>query len=331
MKIQIVGSGSAGMHFLRATQVMGNIEVTMVDNNSAMLDSLQSRYLARYKTPAPFMALAKNIHGADVTIIATPPDTHLFLAEQADDRSTHIIIEKPICAPGQFGRLLEMRWHSKVWVNYQYILHPALKWLKDNLPRIASPIVGHVRWMESADFCAKAHPWSPAGWYLFDAKRGGGAASEHSHGLAMWILALASSTTGQLQSMGHKMMKNDHDVFSMFILAVTDANGHMPIIGSVCQDFLALEPVKDMTISCDEATAYVNFITQYASVCMSDGTLKHMSFNVTREEEFTLLLKHIQTADYAESPLALHNVLPVQEVLSSHHQGSEQDEPHRVH
>ena len=331
MKIQIVGSGSAGMHFLRAAELIGAKDITVVDNNAAMLDSLQARYLERYKKPAPLMALTKNIHGADVTIIATPPDTHLFLAEQADDRSTHIIIEKPICAPGQFGRLLGMRWRSKVWVNYQYVLHPALAWLKDSLPRIASPIVGHVRWMESSDFCAKAHPWSPAGWYLFDSKRGGGASSEHSHGLAMWILALASSTRGSLQSTWHKMAKDDYDTFSQFMLAVTDASGHVPLVGSVCQDFLAREPVKDMTFSCEEVTAYVNFITQAAAVYFADGTSKHESFNVTREEEFTLLLKHIQTADYDESPLALHNVLPVQEVLSSHSLGSEQDEPQRVH
>ena len=44
MRIQIVGSGSAGMHFMRAAQLLGHEPMIVMDNNQEMLDSLPERY-----------------------------------------------------------------------------------------------------------------------------------------------------------------------------------------------------------------------------------------------------------------------------------------------
>lgn len=314
MKVHVIGCGSAGMHFIRAASLVNAEQISVSDTSAEMIKTLNDRYKARYNTPCP---VVYGEHKADVTIIATPPDTHLAMARQA--QSEHIIIEKPICSPGQFDQLKKADFGSrKVWVNYQYVLHPAIKWLRDNLPVINSPMTAQVFWQEHSDFCAKAHPWKNDSWYLFDSKRGGGAACEHSHGLAVFVQCLAASGQGTLQTVGHKLMKDGHDVFSQFDCVTSDDQGNLLVMGTVIQDFLSRSPTKVLKLACDDVTAVVDFRSGFCEIYYPDGTERVKDLCISREDEFTLILKHIQEADYDTSPVAMKNLLSVQEILSNH-------------
>ena len=322
MKIQIIGAGSAGMHFLKAAQrlkeELSRVEIRVVAPDVA---ELPGRYLNRYGAVLEDVETGTEIEGCDYAVIATPPDTHLDLIAPLSD-AKGIVIEKPLCSPKEEGKLrsfLMSGFEPRVYVNYQYLLHPALQWLRENIPKVSEPVIAHVLWQEHLSFMGQAHPWADESWYITDSLRGGGAANEHSHGLALLINGvLASMGNHPLSSNSIKVFENGHDSYSNFVLSVLN-EGHYLGGGTATMDFMSYKPVKKLTLCCPQVTAEVDFYSQRATIHRPDLLLAE-EFSVSREDEFLLTLRHIlNTSGYADSPIALHNVVPIQEILFGHY------------
>ena len=330
MKIQIIGSGSAGMHWLRAASLLKkDIQIAIGDTSEQAIETLPARYQARYGEPLPDAGLSMDLMDCDYLVIATPPASHLAIAQAALPKVREaIVMEKPVCAPGQenaLGELVKSLGEVRAYVNYQYLLHPIMGWLRHEMPGVSDPIIAHVYWQEHLSFMERAHPWikSSDPWYIRDVANGGGAANEHSHGLALLInCVLASLGSNRLMTASSKCAQNGHDQYSHFTLAVETPDGNYLGGGTATLDFMSRTPIKRLEIHAPECSAFVtwNGAEQSAEIQMGDGKVKSERMTVTREQEFLNSLRHIMDASlYEDSGISLKNVLPIQEILSGHY------------
>ena len=211
-KVKIYGAGSAGTHLAYASRQM-DWDVCVVDpcekaRERQKLELFPKRYGAWDKAIRSSTPEQVRNEPFDIIIVATPPDSHLAigLAELKAAQSRILLIEKPLCTPGDslLAEFIEQAASSatRVLVGYNLNLVPAtlkmVEWL--NSRRVGDVIRIDVGFQESLEYIMGAHWWfeSAAESYLSSIAAGGGALLEHSHAIALWLRLAAAAEAGQV-------------------------------------------------------------------------------------------------------------------------------------
>jgi len=331
-KVKIIGAGSAGNHFTHAFRKKG-WQVRLTDCDPKALERTQSEtYPQRY---GPWdssieLALDKPTQDRfDVVVIATPPETHSEIALRTLKESAPaiLLIEKPLAHPydAQLASVNTLARQNQVrlLVGYNHNLSPSLKLVREMLQarKIGSVYNVEVDVRENSQFILGAHPWLPSinESYLGDLARGGGAAFEHSHGVAMWMLLAEAAELIPVVKVNALSSRDDKmDLVTRF--SFTNDRGYC---GSVTQDFLASPPLKRAEIFGTQGRiSWSNvFKANHEEVifCDREQIVRH-TFPKQRETDFVLEVEHLEhllTNPQAESLIDWERGHQVYEILNT--------------
>jgi hypothetical protein len=247
MRVKIIGAGSAGMHHAHAARQLG-WEVDIVDNDEAALRRLPEIYASRYGEwdEAIQDCMYAGRGGYALTIIATPPESHIELALKED---VPLLIEKPLCAPHQVKDAEKLLGRQPTYVGYLHCLYE----FPDTVDTLS------VQWRENWSYVLAAHPWlkSENDTYLGSWERGGGPAWEHSHGLNLWQHIARNAGHGEVKAGAGWV-----DEYAFHVNLVTDTGFE----GVVFQDVITKPGLKRVTVNGCSYTPERSFVKQLEHV-----------------------------------------------------------------
>lgn len=211
-QIKILGAGSIGNHLAHACREHG-WSVTLCDTDPAALDRTRNDiYPSRYGSWDETICLVRpdeiTDKSFDLTIIGTPPDSHipLALAELKTAPPRLLLIEKPLATPDLAGcdqlaqRAAAAGCRVLVGYNHRLTRHTQLagEWLAE--ADLGAITTLRALFREHWGGIFGAHPWlaGPADSYLGFTSRGGGALCEHSHAINIWQHFAALSGQGRI-------------------------------------------------------------------------------------------------------------------------------------
>ena len=258
MIIKIIGSGSAGNHMAYALQKLADKIVLTDLSKGALKRSKNNIYIPRYKKWSKKINLEiegkdKNIN-YDAIVIASPPNTHLSLIKKNINKSKIFLIEKPICEPNirtinEFEKIINKHKNKIFLCGYNHRLFPSTILLKKILKQQRNNFnFIEIKFKENTEGFLKAHSWykSLSDSYLSSTKKGGGALSEHSHGINLCQYMLDDNFNFKLISKDISFLKNknvNYDESSNLIFS--DKNK----VISIFQNFITKPTEKEVTIS----------------------------------------------------------------------------------
>ncbi|MFO0888017.1 MAG: Gfo/Idh/MocA family oxidoreductase [Isosphaeraceae bacterium] len=130
-RLLVVGVGSIGERHLRCFQQTGRVEVSFVEINPRLLETIAVRYGVTRAFGDLGQAL---VQPPDVAVIATPAPSHLELATTLAEAGVHVLIEKPLGIDldgiDPLKRALAARGRVS-GVAYVYRCHPLLAAMRD--------------------------------------------------------------------------------------------------------------------------------------------------------------------------------------------------------
>jgi predicted dehydrogenase len=258
MIIKIIGSGSAGNHMAYALEKLTDKIVLTDLSKGALKRSKNNIYIPRYKKWSKKIYL--EIEGKDINnhydaiVIASPPDTHLKLIKKNINKSNIFLIEKPICEPNkksinEFEKIINKNKKKTFLCGYNHRLFPSTILLKKILKQQKNNFnFMEIKFKENTEGFLKAHSWykSLSDSYLSNTKKGGGALSEHSHGINLCQYMLDDFFNFKLISKDIIFLKNknvNYDESSNLIFL--DKNK----IINIFQNFVTKPTEKEVTIS----------------------------------------------------------------------------------
>jgi len=258
MIIKIIGSGSAGNHMAYALQKLADKIVLTDLSKDALKRSKNDIYIPRYKIWSKKINL--EIEGKDTNtkydaiVIASPPNTHLGLIKKNIDKSKIFLIEKPICEPNKetinkFEKIIDKHKNKIFLCGYNHRLFPSTILLKKILKQQKNNFnFMDIKFKENTEGFLKAHSWykSLSDSYLSSSKKGGGALSEHSHGINLCQYMLDDDFNFKLISKDINFLKNknsNYDESSNLIFSNKNK------IISIFQNFKTKPTEKEITIS----------------------------------------------------------------------------------
>jgi predicted dehydrogenase len=275
MKVIIYGAGSIGNHLAYACRCKG-WGVTIVDIDKEALSRTQNEiYPSRYGKWDPVIRLMTPDKVSevipDLTIIGTPPDTHMEIAfNVVHHRAPRVmLIEKPLCTPDLkgYGALLSASRDKKTTIltGYNHVLtrntQEMEKIVKSGL--IGNPIGISVRWLEHWGGIFKAHSWlnGPADSYLGYSYRGGGASGEHSHGINLLQHIARFLNAGRIVEVRATMDIVEPNGTRYDRICHINVITESGMVGSISQDVITKPPVKTLRIQGDKGFLewYANF------------------------------------------------------------------------
>lgn len=261
-RVKILGAGSIGNHLAHACRGRG-WDVSLCDVDPAALRRTRDEiYPARYGAWDEAIVLARPEEleqtAFDLTIVGTPPDTHmsLALAELAAPAPRLLLVEKPLCTPALedcaalHARAAETG--TRVLVGYNHCLTPntrlAEQWLE-------SGALGEVLGMEAAvrehwRGIFDAHPWlaGPHDTYLGFTERGGGALCEHSHGLNILQHFARRTGHGRIARVDARLDMVASGGARYDRLAELDLETESGLTGRLVQDVITEPPLKRLRV-----------------------------------------------------------------------------------
>lgn len=92
-RVLIIGVGSIGERHLRCFQQTGRADVSLVEVNPALRQSVADRYGITTAWANLDDAL---VHPPDIAVVATPAPFHVAMTQQLVERGVHVLIEKPL-------------------------------------------------------------------------------------------------------------------------------------------------------------------------------------------------------------------------------------------
>jgi len=198
-RVLVIGAGSIGNHMAHAARSL-EWEVTISDRDpEALARTRDSIYPSRYGSWDQGIQFLPDFQSCtsefDLVVVGTPPVSHLQLAcEAARFNPKGILIEKPLTAPecDTVVQDLEALANSgaRVFVGYNHLVAKSVAYFLEvaNSGVLGTPTRVEVNILEHWGGIFEAHPWlsGPADSYLGSSREGGGALSEHSHGLSLW-------------------------------------------------------------------------------------------------------------------------------------------------
>ena len=260
--LKIYGAGSIGNHLAHAARSK-QWDVTICDIDVALIGQNEI-YPSRYGKFDKQIKLC-NLHtekepteSFDWIFIGTPPDTHVSIALSAlNEKPKGILIEKPFSSPDLQGCkelfLKSKQMGIKIFVGYDHIFKKYNEFLKrsKNIKNIKSL---DVYFREHWEGIFNAHPWlsGPDDSYLGFWKRGGGALSEHSHGLNLWQHIAYNLGVGRVKHVQASLKYVEEKKYSYDELAMLQLITEKGFMGSVIQDVVTKPSFKFMRLQGDE-------------------------------------------------------------------------------
>jgi predicted dehydrogenase len=346
--VKILGAGSIGNHLAHASRTRG-WQVSMCDIDPEALERTRCEtYPQRYGAWDESIRLATTAEledeYADLVIIGTPPDTHTRLAiDVLEGRKPPriLLIEKPVCPPDleQCQRLWKAARDADtfVCVGYNHVLTENTRHAHE---RIRQGAIGRVQslsvyWREHWGGIFNAHPWlsGPADTYLGFSGRGGGAASEHSHGVNLWLHFARQLGAGRVVEVGALLdLVDDGECRydrQCFIHCITESG----LAGDIVQDVVTEPAEKKLQIQGDGGRMewFANFEPGKDALLEWPRGQEAVQqiFSKTRPDDFAGEMDHIgellDGGDRETSPLrleyALQTTLVIAAAMKSHQTG----------
>ena len=340
-RVKIFGAGSIGNHLANACRRQG-WQVSICDLDPAALERTRNEiYPSRYGAWDNEIRLAAPAEleneEFDLTIIGTPPDTHMAIActELQKRPPKVLLIEKPVCTPNleKAQELVELQKKTGTFVavGYNHTLTRHSRKAAELLQQgaIGRPLTLSAAFREYWGGIFKAHPWldGPQDSYLGFAARGGGAGGEHSHAVNIWQHFAHLSGAGRIVEVSAMLdlveeEKVDYD--RIFQLHVRTESG---LIGTIVQDVVTEPPLKQARVQGDKG--FIEWTVNLEPGCdglrYSDGGggIAEEKFAKTRPDDFAGEIEHLGeilahgAPDY--SPITLERGLETMTVVAAGH------------
>lgn len=262
MKILIYGAGSIGNHYANGFIQRGH-EISVTDISNLALERMKNDiYPNRYGRWNDSINLideeeAKKLQ-FDLIFIGTPPKSHLQICMNAiDNHNPKIIhIEKPISIP-DMQNVNEIK--KKATKNNVILLNGYNHNLTKNVLKareiindlnFGKPLIMHSNVNEHWGGIFDAHPWikNLKDTYLSNYELGGGAMSEHSHGINLWQTFSDILNMGKIKNLSSSLIfeeTNEYKYDSIMHLNVLSEKG---LIGNITQDVVTNPHKKNLEI-----------------------------------------------------------------------------------
>ncbi len=257
-KVKILGAGSLGNHMANASLKKGWLPTLCDIDKEALRRTKTSTFPQRYGDWDDRIRLASpsevDEENFDLTIIGTPPHTHVELAikEIENRKSKRILIEKPLAhfKDPNLDKLMSLSQTLPCFIGYNHNCSPGhrkvIELIKENYIGAIQSVQVHT--LESYDFILGAHPWlnSVNDTYLGSFQKAGGASFEHSHGIAFGLSILKeiqNELSGQLTGQIEFAPNQEFDLFFTFKAILN--NG---VNFEVTQNFTEKPPIKKALI-----------------------------------------------------------------------------------
>lgn len=343
MRVKIIGAGSIGNHLAHAARKIGwNVTLTDIDND-ALERTKKQIYPARYSFWDDQIVLKNSsepdLDIYDIIFIGTPPDSHIQIAlNEIEKKPKILVIEKPLCAPYDNmmhrvvdrGRDLDV----KILIGYDHsISRSALALYK----LINDRVIGDYIYIDSS-FCEHwggifaAHPWldGPADSYLGFWRRGGGALSEHSHGLHLLLVVADLCNLGKpkLYSSCMNYIKSSSIEYDQVAFLNIQTESGVPL--RLVQDVVTFPPKKFINIVGSNGSirweTLPNQGIDRVTVTKQKETQSY-EFKKTRPDDFIEEMNWINRIYNCEklnfNPLDIHYAIEVDALINSAHKYSE--------
>ena len=343
MNVLIFGAGSIGNHLANACVHRGHT-VTIADVDRAALWRTEHEiYPGRYGKWNSDIRTCLNSDIRDETfdlvLIGTPPNHHIDMAKFAlRFNPKAILLEKPICAPGQDG-LLDLvndcaDCGVTLFTGYDHSVSKAFYKVRELIETrcIGKPVTLDVEFREYWGGIFKAHPWlnGPQDSYLGYWRSGGGATGEHSHALHLYVVLLKFLGLGEPEYVDARMhyeSKDGCDYDAISLMTITSASG---ALGRCVQDVVTEPPRKWCRIQGTEG--FIEFevsktnVTDVVTLGRQKSDPQVWEFSKTRPDDFIQEISHIErclNGDESHSPLDIQVGLTVMRVIEAAYRSSQ--------
>ena len=124
-RVLVVGAGSIGERHIRCFLATGRCEVSFVEVNATLRETIATRYAVR-----GFATLDAGIAtGPEIAVVATPAHMHIEMATKLAEVGIHLLLEKPLAiSEAGVARLISLARERNLvaGVAYVYRSHPVL-------------------------------------------------------------------------------------------------------------------------------------------------------------------------------------------------------------
>src|SRR3989344_4751788 len=135
LNFAVIGAGRFARHYIKLLQETENTRlVGIACRTSEGLENVKDISLNIKKTTDSIKLI--NDNKVDAVIIATPPSTHLILAQEALKAKKHLLLEKPMVASLKEAKMLNKafsRTKSVFMVGHQYVYNDNIRFLKNKI------------------------------------------------------------------------------------------------------------------------------------------------------------------------------------------------------
>jgi predicted dehydrogenase len=339
-KVKIYGAGSIGNHLAHACRSKG-WDVFIYDIDPIALERTKNEiYPTRYGLWDEDIQLLKkdDIKNVkyDLTIIGTPPDTHIKLVLEVlrDFPSKVLLIEKPFCTPSLNGcqklRTLAESAGTFVTVGYNHTLTKntkmAFELVKNGL--IGRPLTISARFREHWGGIFGAHPWlnGPKESYLGFYDRGGGASGEHSHAINIWQHFAHLLHMGRIVEVSAMLDIVDDGKVKYDRICQLNVKTEEGFMGSIVQDVITEPAQKYLRIQGSSGFLewYVNYDKENDALVYGDNKsgVRQELIPKKRPDDFIGEIDHLQDileGKTEESPISLERGLDTMMVIAAAH------------
>lgn len=350
-RVKVLGAGSIGNHLSHAARQLG-WEVHLCDIDPAALERTRAlifpeRYGSWDEAIQLHLAEQAPKGGFDMIFIGTPPDSHMDLALTAlEEKPRAMLIEKPLCRPDLAGADALLNQAASLgiacFVGYDHVVGAAGVRAAE---LIGQGIVGEtttldVEVREHWGGIFAAHPWldGPADTYLGFWQRGGGACSEHSHGINMWQHFAGALGAGRVVEVTASLDYVTNDALDYDRLCLANFRTESGLMGRLVQDVVTRPPRKRARLQ--GTNGFIEWHCGYQpgadAVVWSHtaaGDVREELYPKTRADDFILELRHITAALDAEadpSPISLARGIDTMLVIAAAHRSSREKRTVRI-
>lgn len=340
MRVKIIGAGSAGNHLAQAARRM-KWSVDVVDRDKDALERMRreifpQRYGSWDDKIGLFTTGRKPKGNFDIICVATPPDVRISVAlSMLRESPKLLLLEKPLAKPfdpklQSFLREVRRQRRTKVLVGYDHAVSRSVQRVVELLRRriIGEVLTLDVEFREHWRGIFAAHPWfkGPTESYLGYWRRGGGAASEHSHALHLWFYLAREAHLGKVRRVTSLLSveregKAVYDQLAAFTFLILEGK-----VGRVIQDVLTNPPRKWARLQGREgfiewlcAVSPLGDVVRYGK---NGQSVKEDIFKKRRPDDFYMEMLHIRDiiegkTILKESPLSLERGIQVLNIIQS--------------
>lgn len=331
--MKVIGAGSIGNHLAHAARKLEwNVDVYDCDTE-ALRRMKEEIYPQRYGSWDDKITLMnENLsNNYDIIHIGTPPETHIDLAiKSIKENPKAILIEKPYSNNSlenhdQLKRLIEKS-NTKVFIGYDHIVGDSCNYFSQKISKLKLNDIEYidVEIREHWQGILNAHPWidGPENTYLGFSKRGGGACSEHSHGINMWQHIAHTVGAGKVKKIFSSMVFNKSNGMNYDKLCNLQIQTEKGVKGRLIQDVITSPPSKYAKIFTENSSYewVCNYSEKGDAVIINEGGNRTVKiFEKKRPDDFINELNHITNCltKNCESPISFNRGVDTQIVINA--------------